>query len=84
MQKHFSIQACPRHYPVYIVCCQVVHLHDFHHIVAHISYRIAENCTTLLIEVMHAMIYSKARWRTNRTTSLHMKERQAFTISTQV
>ena len=22
-----------RNYPVYIVCCQVVHLHDFHHIV---------------------------------------------------
>ena len=72
------------YHPIHIVGSKFVALQYLCHIVTHIGHGIAEHCTTLLIEVVQTMIDGEMGCGADRTASLHVKERQADAIGTQI
>ena len=72
-----------RNYPVNAILCQTVLLSNSCTNIRHIGYSILKHSTSFLINVMHVVVYSKVRWRANRTTRFHVQERQTFTIGSQ-
>ena len=73
-----------RNHPLDVVLVQTVALGYQCAVVAHVGYRIAEHCTTLLIEVVQTMINSEMRRWADRTSSLQMQEWKSLTICAEV
>ena len=72
-----------RNHPVNAILCQTVFLGNGRANIRHIGYGILKHSTSFLINVMHVVVYSKIRGRTNRPTRFHMQERQTFAVGSQ-